>query len=102
MEKPRMAPAAVFIAVSVFLPASSDTASVPDADEVQLVTVRPDATVMTRQLLPYYVGISFIPADVPHQPVNLSSGRPARAIVARNDADEQESVVPYDPEDGAP
>jgi uncharacterized RmlC-like cupin family protein len=44
----------------------------------------------------------FIPADVPHQPVNLSSGRPARAIVARNDADEQESVVPYDPEDGAP
>ena len=39
----------------------------------------------------------FIPADVPHQPVNLSSTQPARAIVARNDANEQESVVAYDP-----
>lgn len=39
----------------------------------------------------------FIPADVPHQPVNLSADEPARALVARNDADEQESVVPYDP-----
>jgi uncharacterized RmlC-like cupin family protein len=37
----------------------------------------------------------FIPADVPHQPVNLSDTKPAIAIVARNDADEQEHVVPY-------
>lgn len=39
----------------------------------------------------------FIPADVPHQPVNLSTTKPARALVARNDPNEQESVVPYDP-----
>jgi uncharacterized RmlC-like cupin family protein len=39
----------------------------------------------------------FIPADVPHQPVNLSATEPAQALVARNDPNEQESVVPYDP-----
>jgi uncharacterized RmlC-like cupin family protein len=39
----------------------------------------------------------FIPADVPHQPVNLSATEPAKALVARNDPNEQESVVPYDP-----
>jgi uncharacterized RmlC-like cupin family protein len=43
----------------------------------------------------------FIPADVPHQPVNLSDTEPAIAIVARNDADEQEHVVPY-PQGEAP
>ncbi|HMB22938.1 MAG: cupin domain-containing protein [Chloroflexota bacterium] len=39
----------------------------------------------------------FIPADVPHQPVNLSATEPAHALVARNDPNEQESVVIYDP-----
>jgi uncharacterized RmlC-like cupin family protein len=39
----------------------------------------------------------FIPADVPHQPVNLSVIEFARAVVARNDPNEQESVVAYDP-----
>ena len=39
----------------------------------------------------------FIPADVPHQPVNLSATEPVHAIVARNDPNEQESVVVYDP-----
>lgn len=39
----------------------------------------------------------FIPADVPHQPVNLSATEPAHALVARNDPNEQESVVAYDP-----
>lgn len=39
----------------------------------------------------------FIPADVPHQPVNLSRTEPAKALVARNDPNEQESVVAYDP-----
>ena len=39
----------------------------------------------------------YIPPDVPHQPINLSSSVPARAIVARNDANEQEHVVLYDP-----
>ncbi len=38
----------------------------------------------------------FIPADVPHQPINLST-EPAHAIVARNDPNEQENVVRYDP-----
>jgi uncharacterized RmlC-like cupin family protein len=121
-----------------------------------IVTVRPDAEVMSRQSLPYFVGISeqsagasglsmnmivippggaadahlhrgyetaiyvlegrvqtfygpglkestlnqagdfiFIPADVPHQPVNLSDTEPAKAIVARNDPNEQESVEHY-------
>ena len=124
----------------------------------EIVTVRPTTTVMTRQQLPNYVGISsatagakhlsmnivvippggaaqphvhrgyetaiyilrgrvetrygpglrhsviheagdfiFIPADVPHQPVNLSATEPAHALVARNDPNEQESVVAYDP-----
>jgi uncharacterized RmlC-like cupin family protein len=42
----------------------------------------------------------FIPADVPHQPSNLSETEPAIAIVARNAPDEQEHVIPYRP-DGA-
>lgn len=40
----------------------------------------------------------FIPPDVPHEAVNLSDTEPARAIVARNDPNEQENVVPYDGE----
>ncbi len=40
----------------------------------------------------------FIPPDVPHQPRNLSADEPAVAIVARNDAREQENVVPYEPD----
>ena len=39
----------------------------------------------------------FIPADVPHQPVNIGT-ETAEAIVARNDASEQENVAPYDVE----
>lgn len=38
----------------------------------------------------------FIPADVPHQPVNLSQTEEVIAVVARNDPNEQESVVLYD------
>ncbi len=34
----------------------------------------------------------FIPADMPHQPVNLSEEEPAWALVARNDPNEQESI----------
>ena len=40
----------------------------------------------------------FIPPRVPHQPVNLSETEPAMAVVSRNDANEQENVVLYDPE----
>lgn len=39
----------------------------------------------------------FIPAGVPHQPINLSATEAAIAIVARNDANEQESVQVYKP-----
>jgi uncharacterized RmlC-like cupin family protein len=37
----------------------------------------------------------FIPPGVPHTARNLSQTEPARAIVARNDANDQEKVVPY-------
>ena len=39
----------------------------------------------------------FIPPDVPHQPVNLSTTEAAQAIVVRNDPNEQEHVILYDP-----
>jgi uncharacterized RmlC-like cupin family protein len=129
-----------------------------EQDKSKIVTIRPGVEVMSKQRLPYFVGISeasagargismnmivippggaaqphvhmgyetaiyilqgkvktlfgpglnqsqvnemgdflFIPADLPHQPVNLSQTEAAIAIVARNDANEQESVVPYDP-----
>jgi len=42
----------------------------------------------------------FIPADVPHQPVNLSATEEVVAIVARNDPNEQESVVLYEQQTG--
>jgi uncharacterized RmlC-like cupin family protein len=38
----------------------------------------------------------FIPADVPHQPINLSDTEQVIAVVARNDPNEQESVVLYE------
>jgi uncharacterized RmlC-like cupin family protein len=40
----------------------------------------------------------YIDADVPHVPVNLNRTEPAVAIVTRTGADEQETVVLYDPE----
>lgn len=39
----------------------------------------------------------YIAPDVPHQARNLSESEPAIGIVARNDANEQERVLPYDP-----
>lgn len=39
----------------------------------------------------------FIPPGVPHQPYNLDAVEPAHALVARNDPNEQENVVLYDP-----
>ena len=38
----------------------------------------------------------FIPADVPHQPINISDTEEAIAIITRNDPNEQESVIPYE------
>jgi len=35
----------------------------------------------------------FIPPNVPHQPINLSTTEEVIAVVARNDPNEQESVV---------
>jgi uncharacterized RmlC-like cupin family protein len=123
-----------------------------------IVVIRPDGETMSRQRLPYFVGISaatagaknismnliiippagsadphlhkgyetaiyllkgkvdtrygqrleksiicqqgdfiLIRPDVPHQPINLSATEPALAVVARNDPNEQESVVHYGP-----
>ena len=39
----------------------------------------------------------FIPPNVPHQPVNLSNTEEVIAVVSRNDPNEQESVVIYNP-----
>ena len=41
-----------------------------------------------------------IKPDVPHQPINLDPTKPALAIVARNDPNEQESVVHCSPQRG--
>jgi len=38
----------------------------------------------------------FIPANVPHQPINISDTEEVIAIVARNDPNEQETVIPYE------
>lgn len=134
-----------------------------DPAEAAIVTVRPPGETMTKQQVPYFLGISaatagargvslhlicippggsatphihrgyetaiyllegrvltrygpgltrsvvneagdflYIPPGVPHQPVNLSDSEPARALVARNDANEQEKVVLYDPDAAKP
>ncbi|HJW91170.1 MAG TPA: cupin domain-containing protein [Anaerolineales bacterium] len=131
----------------------------PDTINSEVVTVRPESEIMSRQRLPYFVGVShesagatgismnlviippggaaeahlhrgyetaiyliqgqvqtrygpglqksvinqsgdfiFIPANVPHQPVNLSQTEAAIAVVARNDPNEQESVEHYNPQ----
>lgn len=127
-----------------------------NADHRTVQGLRPDRSVMTRQRLPYFVGISggtvgsqglsmhmvvippggraephrhvgyetgiyvlegrvatrwgerlehevvseagdflFVPPNVPHEAINLSADTPARAIVARNDAAEQDKVEPW-------
>ena len=38
----------------------------------------------------------YIPPNLPHQPINLSETEKVIAVVARNDPNEQESVVIYD------
>jgi uncharacterized RmlC-like cupin family protein len=125
-------------------------------DTVNVKAIRPDREVLTRQRLPYFIGLSgesvgarglsmhlvvippgaraephshrghetgiyvlqgrvetrygerlessvvseagdflFIPPGVPHEAINLSASEPARAIVARNHAAEQDQVVAY-------
>jgi len=39
----------------------------------------------------------FIPPGVPHEAINLSRSKVARAVIARNDPGEQDKVVPYTP-----
>lgn len=39
----------------------------------------------------------FTPPGVPHQPCNLSATEPVYILAARNDPDEQEKSVPYNP-----
>lgn len=41
----------------------------------------------------------FIPPNLPHQPVNLSDTEQVIAVVARNDPNEQESVVVFTPKE---
>ena len=43
----------------------------------------------------------FVPPGVPHEATNLSSTEPARAVVARDDAEEQDKVEPYRVSDAA-
>lgn len=43
----------------------------------------------------------FIPPGVPHEAINLSATKPARAVVARNHPAEQDLVQPYAPPGGA-
>lgn len=125
--------------------------------KARLQTIRPAAEVMSRQRLPYFIGISgrtvgsqglsmhivvippgaradphlhvgyetgiyvlegrvltrwgerlenemvsepgdflYVPPGVPHEAINLSETEPARAVVARNDAAEQDKVEPYE------
>lgn len=127
-----------------------------NAEKREVRAIRPDTEVMTKQRLPYFVGISgqtvgakglsmhlvvippgaraephihldyetgiyvlegrvctrwgdllenetvsqageflFIPPGVPHEAINLSATEAARAVVARNDPDEQDKVQPY-------
>ena len=131
-------------------------------DGQRVAIVKPDKEIMTRQRLPYFIGVSadtvgaqglsmhlvvippgaradphvhegyetaiyvlqgrvetrygmaleesvvseagdflFVPPGVPHEAINLSDTEPARAIVARNDAREQERVVPYQLQQGS-
>ncbi|BAZ40734.1 cupin 2 conserved barrel domain protein [Calothrix sp. NIES-4101] len=39
----------------------------------------------------------FTPPGVPHQPRNLSATEPVYLLAARNDSDEEEKIVPYNP-----
>lgn len=57
---------------------------------------------LTRSVVNEAGDFLYIPPGVPHQPVNLSDSEPARALVARNDANEQEKVVLYDPDAAKP
>lgn len=127
-----------------------------EAEERKVRAVRPEREVMSRQRLPYFIGISgetvgsrgiamhvvvippgaraaphrhmgyetgiyvlegrvltrwgealehevvseagdflFVPPGVPHEAINLSATEPARAVVARNDPEEQDKVEPY-------
>jgi uncharacterized RmlC-like cupin family protein len=135
---------------------TSNTHHIEHSENLEIITIRPESETLTRQRLPYFVGISkatvgakglsmhlvvippsasaephshrnyetviyilkgrvktlygaglkqstineagdflFIPPNVPHQPINLSSTEAAQAIVARNDPNEQENVVLY-------
>ena len=98
---------------------NSDSEQLPDHSS-QIITVRPDRETATLQKLPYFVGISgttagakgismnlvIIPAGGAAEPHfhrdyetanNLSDTEPAHAIVSRNDPNEQENVVLYNP-----
>lgn len=76
-------------------------------EQTKVITVHPQGTHLTKQRLPNFEGVSantagskhlcmhivVIPPNVPHQPMNLSDKEQVIAVVARNDPNEQESVV---------
>jgi uncharacterized RmlC-like cupin family protein len=39
----------------------------------------------------------YVPPGVPHENINLSTTLPARAVIARNNPAEEDTVVPYQP-----
>jgi len=50
---------------------------------------------LTRSVISEAGDFLFIPPGVAHEAINLSDTVAARAVVARNDPNEQERVVPY-------
>lgn len=50
---------------------------------------------LEKSIICYEGDFILIRPDVPQQPINLNATEPALAIVARNDPNEQESVVHY-------
>jgi uncharacterized RmlC-like cupin family protein len=54
---------------------------------------------LTEQVINEAGDFIYIPAALPHQPVNLSDTETAVAIVARNDPRQEEMVALYDPKD---
>ena len=63
------------------------------SNTAEIVTIRPANTTVLQGLCELVINEAgdfiFIPADVPHQPVNLSATESAKALVRWNDPNEQ-------------
>jgi uncharacterized RmlC-like cupin family protein len=84
-------------------PAHTSTRAAASARTPAVVRPRPERAAtrygagLRRSLVLEAGDFLFIGPGEPHQPVNLSATEPVRALIARNDPDEQEHVIPYDP-----